>query len=154
MAGSRIPTAIDALVTRLRSTTALDGVDVHDGPFLTSDPGPEQVYVGYDGDPEGEFQAVESSEEFIGIGAKRKRESYSITCSLLAARGDADVQKARNRAFELYNAVNTELRSDNALGIPPPVVAAIRTSGFFMEQDPSVGIQARIVFMVDVQDRI
>lgn len=119
MATSTIPTAMAGLLASLRSTSALSGVEVHDGPPMTSDPG-EWVAVGYD--PLDPTTSVEASQVPASLGNRAREESYEVLCSLASWSGDEDMANRRVRALELFAAVESAVRSDITLG------GAVRTA--------------------------
>lgn len=146
MATSRIPATINAVVTALRNA----GLKVWDGPVITGDYG-DAVYIGYDGNPEGEFQSTSGTQSWAGLGAKRRNERFTIFCAVVALVGDSgDVQGSRENAYALLAGVEDALRADPSLGQPPPFVAAMNSNDLFLEQGDA-GLQSRIVFTIDVE---
>lgn len=154
MAASRVPDAIDALMAVFAAAPALDGVHVFDGPPVTGSPLKDVVFVGYDGDPEGDGgQAVEFSQEWSSIGQKAKDETFTVNCAVLAWRGSTAVRPVRERAFALLAAVEDALRADPSLGMPPPTIVAF-ASGSLQQAQWHDGITCRIPFQVAIKTRI
>lgn len=153
MAESRVPDAIDNLVALFEAAPALAGVTVVDGPIVTNDPLREAIFVGYDGDPDGEGQAVDFGQEWASIGQLAKDETFSVTCAVVVWRGSTKVRPVRVRAYELMAAVGVVLRTDPSLGLPPPTVVALASGSLFQAQRQS-GLECRIPFQVAVSTRI
>ncbi|MFI6296707.1 hypothetical protein ACIBEJ_34315 [Nonomuraea sp. NPDC050790] len=149
---SRAPAVIDALVALCRAAPALDGVAVHDGPHVTSSPLKAVVCIGWDGDEDNDA-AVEAQQEWASIGQKAKNETLQVTCAAVAWNGGTVTKTARDRAYALVGAVEDALRSDPALGFPPPTIVAMTTGNAFQRQDAG-GVQCRVVFTVAVHTRI
>lgn len=153
MATSRVPAVIDALVDFFEAAPALADVRVIDGPIVTSSPLKEAVYVGYDGDPDGEGQAAESAQEWAGIGQKARKETVTVTCAVVVWHGSTKIRPVRVRAYEVLAAVEESLRTDPSLGLPPPTVAAW-ASGSLTQTQSQNGCECRIPFQVAVNTRI
>jgi hypothetical protein len=152
MATSRVPATIDALFSLLETA----GVPVIDGPLVTSDPS-DAVFIGYDGDPDGDFQAAESDQEWIGIGALTREEKFHINCAAVVTVGDGNVKLARDTAYALTATVENELRSDPSLGLGPPAsrafIAGFNGGPMFCEPSP-IGYQVRVVFQIHVKTQV
>lgn len=153
MGTSQVPTLITNVLAALQASADLAGVQVIDGPVVEDSPATDWVFVGYDGDPGGDFEAANSAQNWVGIGAKRKDEDIAITCAVVASRGDTNVPAARSRAYVLMAAVENALRIDVSLGMPPPTVVEVTAETLYQEQTDS-GIQARIPFSVMARTRI
>lgn len=155
MATSRLPDAIDTLYNRWKAAPGLGaaGVSVYDGPVVTDDALRESVWVGFNADPNGTFQVAETSQDWAGIGAKKRQEEFGVICAVYVPRGDTDIRKARERAYEIFGAVEADLRSDPSLGFPPPTVVSLTDVTVFQEPTTS-GIQVRLVFIVQFRTRI
>lgn len=150
---SRVPAVIDALVALFYAAPALDDVKVVDGPIVTNDPLPQAVFVGYDGDPEGDGEAVSFTQAWASIGQKARDETFTVTCAVAAWKGSTKVKPVRDLAYELLAAVENTLRADPSLGQPPPTVVAF-ASGSLIQSQKHGGIEVRIPFQVAVQTRI
>ncbi|MGW5259693.1 hypothetical protein ACWEQG_01880 [Microbispora sp. NPDC004025] len=153
MTTSRVPAVIDALVALYKNAPGLAKVSVVDGPPVTNNPLHEAVFIGYDGDPDGEGQAAEDAQTWAGIGARSRDETIQITGAVVVWRGSTKVRPVRQRAYELFGVVEDVLRADPSIGLPPPTVAEIASGGLYQAQRQS-GIEARVPFLIKVQTRI
>ena len=106
---SSIGAAIDYLVTAV--TAAMPTANVFDGPptsdtELTLD---DRVWIGYSPiDPQ--LPASTGSQDFRGIGARRRDEDFAIVCAVEHWSGDTTIQPLRDGAFALLAGVETLLR--------------------------------------------
>lgn len=151
---SKVFDTIDAVVAAFETASLL----TYDGPVVDHEFPDEAVFVGYDGDPEGEQIAADMSQEWAAIGAKRRNESFDIRCCAIAYFGDGDSWKdARARAKTLLSSVETVLRADPSLGqldgVTPFFVAEIRPTVAHQENTDR-GYRVRIPFTVHVETRI
>lgn len=153
---SKAPTARKNLVTRLKARTALADVGVFDGPYVTGDPG-DAIHVGYDGDPDGELEAVVVQSNWAGsLGAKKRDEQITIICSVVVTQGESDpdaAQVASDRAYALLAEVEAEILADPSLGLGAPSVAGVSSHTLHLEPTEPAGIQARLMFLVSVNAR-
>ncbi|MFD4343406.1 hypothetical protein ACFWQ6_00740 [Streptomyces coelicoflavus] len=145
MAPSRVPELIDNVLAALKLSPELAKVKLVDGPLVSDSAASEWVFVGYDGDPNGEYSTASTSQTWAGLGAKAKNEDISLTCAVLVRRGSTDVRACRRRTFEIFAAVEAVVRADPSLGMPPPTVCSITDTAFFTEQTDR-GIQGRLPF--------
>ena len=154
---SRVHEAITAVVVALNADPAVTGqATVVDGPFITGDDPETAVYVGYDGDEDGDYNATENwSQEWAGLGAQRKNESFDITCCVISWSGEVAVAARRQAALAVLGAVESTLRAavNIGLGLPSPTVASWSSGQLFQEQG-SNGLQARIPFRVHIETRV
>jgi hypothetical protein len=148
MSETRVDEAILALVALW---TAAD-ISTVDGPFVSGDTG-DRLFVGYDGDPEGEMQAAELESEWSGIGTTKRDEEFDIFCAVVTRSGFRRASEARTAALALYQTASVALRANPSLGLPPPSVAAPKPQGLFTPPT-SQGVQGRLVFNVHVKTRI
>jgi hypothetical protein len=142
-------TAVEAL-----ATTALASADctVYRGPFVTGNPG-AAFFVGYDGDPAGDFRAVNGSSAWAGLGAKARDEVFEIVCSITLIDGAGDVSGATVDVFAIHALFEAALRNNPSLGQTPRLTAAVVGGELFTMPHPS-GLQVRLVFSVQVSARI
>ena len=110
MAVSTVPAVLDYLVGALRQVLA--GVEVFDGGPITVQE-TDTVCIGYA--PEGE-SAVENTLTPGGIASAPDLESYDIRCQVSAWRSGGTPKDARDRAFELVDAIAREVARDQTLG--------------------------------------
>ncbi|MFF9097564.1 hypothetical protein ACF1AX_31135 [Streptomyces sp. NPDC014802] len=145
MASSRVPQLIDAFVAALQAAPGLAGVQVVDGPLVSASTATDWVFVGYDANPEGEFNTAFTTQTWAGLGAKAKNEDIALTCAVLVQRGSTDVRACRVRTFEVFAQVEAVVRADPSLGLPPPTVCSISETTFYTEQTER-GVQGRLPF--------
>ncbi|GHA01498.1 hypothetical protein ACFOOM_12115 [Streptomyces echinoruber] len=150
---SRVPELIDAFVAVLQAAPGLTGVQVVDGPLVTASAASEWVFVGYDADPEGEFQTAQTSQQWAGLGAHAKNEDILLTCVVLVRPGNTDVRACRIRTFEIFAEVEAAVRANPSLGLPPPTVCGISETAFHTEQTDR-GVQGRMPFTLTCTTRI
>lgn len=152
MATSRYPETVDRIVLLLR--TAAPEKPVWDGPIVTGERS-DALFVGYDADPEGEFQAAEMNQTWASaVGTLRRDETFDIRCAAVASVGDNDPKLARDRAFALLALAETTLRADASLGLTPtPFVAEIAPTGVFFVPE-GAGLTCRVPFLIRVTTRI
>ncbi|MGW4426380.1 hypothetical protein [Streptosporangium sp. NPDC004631] len=156
-APSRTPAVIDALTVRFTAAIAaaagMERVRVLDGPAVTAETDTELVYVGWDGDPDGDGQAVEATQDWAGIGARARDETLQVTCSVIVWSGDTAMRPRRDRCYAILGVLEAALRADPSLGLPPPTVAALAAGNLWQAQT-SAGAEVRVVFAVAVKTRI
>lgn len=146
MTTSHIPAAIDAIVAKLTAA----GLLVWDGPFVTQD-FEAAVYIGYDGDDQGDYKAVAGTQDWKGLGAKHREEIFSIICAVFVISGSQDTKVGRDAAYVLLDTVGTVLRADPSLGLGIyPFVAGLKPVELFTVPTAS-GLECRWVFTIDVQ---
>lgn len=154
---TRVHDAITAVVAALNADATVTGsAAVVDGPFITGDDPETAVYVGYDGDEDGDYNATENwTQEWAGLGAQRKNETFDITCCVISWSGEVTVAARRQTALAVLAAVESALRSavNIGLGLPQPTVATWSSGQLFQEQGAN-GLQARIPFTVSVRTRV
>jgi len=145
MASSRVPDLIDNFLAVLKAAPGLSDVQVVDGPLVSGTAVREQLFVGYDADPEGEAQAASTTQTWAGLGAKAKNEDIELTCAVLVRKGSTDVRTLRVRVYEIFAEVEAVVRADPSLGLPPPSVCAVTDTSFRTPQTPD-GIEGRLLF--------
>ena len=154
MGTSRGGEFIDASVEMLTVVAVLPVGQVVDGPFVTESDRSEWVFIGYDGNPEGDFEAVTIEQSWAGLGAKAKNEIDDITCAVVVAAGDhRDIKGARDRVYAIFADVEDAFRANPSLGFTSPTVAELSSGTLHQEQTDS-GIQVRFVFNVSIMTRI
>lgn len=144
MATSRIPDALTALYQTL--APACSPVNVYFGPVATDDPLRKAVGIGWDGNGDGDFNALEGwSQSWAGLGAKAKNEEFEIVCYAVSWAGDQSASQARvAELFEILGNVENALRADPTLGLSQPFVAEFASGNLFLDG----GTQARVTFNV------
>ncbi|WP_329338593.1 hypothetical protein OG866_27110 [Streptomyces sp. NBC_00663] len=121
---SRVPEVIDALVQLARTEPAYEagedgtgGVVVADGPQVTEDAAPDWLVIGFDGDPNGDFESAQTIGGWSDLGGGREEE-FTVTVAAISNRGDADTVAARGRVYEIAARVEAWLMADPSLGLP------------------------------------
>lgn len=147
---TRLPVSIDAIVAALQTA----GLTVWDGPIVTGDYR-NAVFIGYDGDPEGEFRAATVDQAWAGVGQRKRNEEPHIIGAVTALVGNSATswKETRDTAFAMLTTVGQTLRSDPSLGQSPPYVAELWPGEYFQEPIP-VGYQARIIFAIHIKTRV
>jgi hypothetical protein len=145
--GSRIPEVIAALVALGQADDELTQmrVRISDGPEVTEDSAADWLIVGFNGDPDGDFQAAQSLGGWAGLGTRRE-EQWSVTVAAISNRGDTDVRAARQRAYEIGARVEAWLREMPNLGLSE-LEASIEASQLTQDQDAD-GVTAVLLLTV------
>ena len=159
---TKLDDAILAIIGILQAGTTgeLLGADaIVDGPAATGDDPTTAVFIGYDGDSDGDGKVTENwTAGFVGapIGRQARDESFEVTCAVVSWGGDIDVPSRRAAAVAAFSAVEDDLRAAVDLGLAPgvPTVAQVVQMDLYQEQDAQRGMQARILFRVGVETRI
>lgn len=122
--GSRVPEVIDVLVQLAKTEDAYEasadhpcGVVVADGPQVTDDESPDWLVVGFDGDPDGDFESAQTVGGWSDLGGGREEE-FQVTVAAISNRGDANNVAARARVYEIAARVEAWLMADPSLGLP------------------------------------
>lgn len=140
---SRLFDSIDAVITALTNA----GLTVLDGTGPTGDY-QASVWVGYDGDPDGDWRAADIDQQWAGVGTTKVDETFDIVCAIVAP-FDETVKSGRDSVKALFATVETTLRSDLSRGFTPPYIAMVRPRQLFYDPDG-----ARLVFSVTVNTRV
>lgn len=110
---STVPTVIDALVARFGQ--AIPDAHVCDALPISDRDSNDWILIGFTSQTD--EQAVSSSLTVEQMTADPSREQYDISCLVSAWKGaEDDVKAVRDRAYELVNAMLTELARDPKLG--------------------------------------
>lgn len=144
---SRVFDGINTVVTILRTA----GANVVDGPVVVGD-SLDFVYIGYDGDPDGDWSAATMGQDWAGIGTKKRDESFNIAGAVVSRYSADDAQTARARVQAQFTIVETSVLADPSLGLPGQVqycVADVQPIQLFAESG-----QYRLSFVIRVQTRI
>jgi hypothetical protein len=150
-----VTTALNVVINQLVTTftAGLPGVEVYDGPKVTSDAVLEVLFVGYDATEVDELtDMAETDQEWAQLGALRKYELGNVTCAVVVRGGDADLTARRNRAFQIVSDAEDALRGD------PSFNSAVIFGGFLncrlAQSSNSSGSRARVIFTVNFKARI
>lgn len=156
MAETRSPAAIDAIAAALLA----DGLAVFDGPIVNGDQG-LKVFIGYDGDPAGDFLAASTTQAWSGIGQRKRDETITIRCAIVSGVGNDDTswKPVRDTVYAAYDQIGSKLRSNASslgpsLGLPAPSVAECMTEGSFFQEPTENGMQGRLTFTITYQTRV
>jgi hypothetical protein len=151
---SRVPAAIDALLTILRARPALADVAVVDGPTAVNLTQRRRIHIGWSPDSE---QAVEVAQDFSSAGARTRDETFVISCYAESRGGDKDMSFRRTDAFDLVGEVEQALRATDAAPEAPTlngtVLWAHLTTGN-VQQSASEGAEVGVEFTVACRARI
>ncbi len=159
MATSRIPAAIDWLVTTFRDAPTLGqatpAVDVYDGPEARYGESNLILWVGLD-DPDADDApiAATSDQTWASLGAQRKDEQFSVYCVALAWSGDTDVRAARIGAYGIVSAVEDIVRANANLGGTILVTLHGVTGMTARQINGERGAGCQIQFRIDCKARI
>jgi hypothetical protein len=152
MGRSRVRPTIARLVELFTPAVGEVG-NVFRGPFVTGDVKPT-VWVGYDGDPEGDFKTADPTQEWAGIGNFARDEEFDIPCAATALIGDQEIDLAWDAVDALLAIVENTLRADPSLGQTPTPYTAEYRPGPVHTEPTSTGWQVRAVFAVHVKTRL
>jgi hypothetical protein len=155
MVQTMLPQAIDAIVSKLQAA----GLTVWDGPIITGNYD-DAVYIGYDGEYDGEEKAVSILQAWKGLGANARSEDLDIACAVVTLTGNDDPswKTSRDTTIAILEKIGQVLRADPSLGLGPPTVSAdfvaeLWPGELYQENGPS-GLQARIVFTIHIKTRV
>ncbi|MGA6159593.1 hypothetical protein ACPEIC_40365 [Stenotrophomonas sp. NPDC087984] len=155
MATSRVPAAIEALLTIWRTAAGLAGVEILDGPPTIDQSGADYLSVGWS--PTSDL-SVEFAQEFNAAGARTRDEEFSILCSLDTWTGDSDVAARRTRAFDLLAVCEETIRASSSSPTAPTLNGAVLwaeiASGSLMQTNTDKGVRVTIPFVVNCRARI
>lgn len=152
MTRSRVRPTLTRLV-ELFTAAVGDVGNVFRGPFVTGDIKPS-LWVGYDGDPEGDFKTADPSQDWAGIGNRARDEEFDIVCAATALIGDVEVDLAWDAVDALLAIVENTLRADPSLAQTPLPYTAWYQPGPIHTEPTENGWQVRAVFNVHVKTRL
>ena len=111
---SRLTASIDAIVAALRAADPT--LTVWDGPIVSGDYS-DAVYIGYDADPDGEFRAATTNQEWAALGRRIRNEDLQIVCAAVVLFGNNDTswKPTRDACYALVETVGQTLRADPSL---------------------------------------
>ena len=147
---STIPAVIDELVTRIG--LAIPDAHVCDALPVSDRDSDDWILIGF-ASPTDE-QAVTSSLTVEQMTSDPSREQYDIACLVSAWKGtEDDVKAVRDRAYELVNAMLTELARDRTLGglVLRATLTAQNLDQYWSEGGVSADV--RVVISVDAFTR-
>ncbi|MGH3439672.1 MAG: hypothetical protein ACRDRN_24860 [Sciscionella sp.] len=150
MTETRIPDVTDALIALW--TSVFTNVEVADGPVVSGTI-EDQLYIGFDSDPDTTGHAATSAQQWAGLGQRKRDEQIDVVCSVLARSTDDTAKTARDRAFTILNTAGQALRGNPSLSLSSPCVAGL-TVGDLFYHETTAGTYARLVFTVHVNTRV
>lgn len=138
-------------------------VDVYFGPLVSGDPD-DAVFVGYDGDPTGDFEAAAHTQNWAALGQRRQDDFFDIRCCILTMNGITDgdgMIAAMGRLYGIWSCLSGAIKADPSMGMGPgtienaPVwVADVRSFSSYVPTDEERGVMPRITFDVHVETRV
>ena len=152
MADSRVPAVLTQLTSVATTALAATTCQVFRGPVISGDPG-TMLFIGYDGDPMGEFRTVNVASEWAGLGARARDEIFQVFCAITSLDGAGDIAATTDSVYALYHLFEAALRATPGLNQAPRLTAAIRAGELFTMPHPA-GLQVRLTFTVEVSARI
>lgn len=152
MAASRVPAILTALTTTATTALSATTCKVYRGPFVTGDPG-TSLFIGYDGNPAGEFRAVQVVSQWAGLGARARDEQFDVACAITLLSGSGDVAQATDDVYALHTLFEAAVRASPALSQAPRLTAELSAGELFTMPHPS-GLQVLLSFTVRVSARI
>ena len=146
---SKFATVTDAVITALRaSPTFADPVRVFDGPAATDAGWFDAVFIGFDGDWQGTYEAVQIAQTWAYTGGTSQYEELHLICSAVSWSGALDPKGCRDRAATLLAGVETVLRTDPTVGLGgATIITALEVGTVFQEPFPD-GHACRILFTI------
>lgn len=141
---SRVFDAINKVVDLVR----IAGGNVIDGPTVIGD-NLDFVFIGYDGDPDGDWSSATIAQDWAGIGTKRRDEFFDIVGAAVSSYTADDNKTARAKVQAQFTLVESAILADPSLGFSPPCVAGVNPIQLFAE-----GGQYRLTFVIRVQTRV
>ncbi|MET9506919.1 hypothetical protein ABZX62_00275 [Streptomyces flavidovirens] len=152
---SRVPAAVDALLTIIRAAPALSAIHITDGPSAVNLTDRHRLYIGWS--PSGD-QAVELQQRFASAGARTRDESFTIACYAESRAGDKDMALRRTKVFEIVAAVEDALRATVTTPKAPTLLGTVLwselTTGSLTQEQGSDGSLAGLTFSVSCRARI
>lgn len=148
--GSRAPLILNTLVD-LVTAGAPAGVRVFDGPLVDGDPA-DAIHLGWDADPDSVGEAVTTTQEWAGLGAKKRNETVTVTNAIYLRDGAADPKAARTRGYQLLAVVEDAIHPLPSMGLPPPSWAGV-TGSRLMYLTTEAGLEVWLGFTITVQTR-
>lgn len=156
MPETRSPAAIDAIVAALQAA----GLETFDGPVINGNQG-LKVFIGYDGDPAGDFLASITDQRWSGIGQRKRDETITIRCAIVSGVGndDASWKPVRDAVYAAYDQIGQIMRGSASslgpsLGLTAPSVAECMTEGNFYQEPSEAGMQGRLAFTITYKTRV
>jgi hypothetical protein len=141
---SRVPellTALHSLTSTAPDLKAL-GVRVSNGAQVTDAAAPDWLLIGWDGDPEGEFETARTEGGWSDLAVGRE-ENFEMPCAAISNRGDTDVLAAQARVYEIAGVLGALLKANPSVGLDSLEVAIAATT--LQRPQTDQGASARLV---------
>jgi hypothetical protein len=116
MATSAVPNAVDALVDILTLAAASEAIRVSDGPPTVDVSLGDLLFVGWSPDSD---IVVEQQQDFANAGARRRDETFTVTCYAESRSGSLDMRARRRRVYDIAALIETALRATDAAPLAP-----------------------------------
>lgn len=150
---SAFPGVCDALLACLKASAGLSGVGVYDGLQLTYEFSVDGVAVGHDGTVDDDDVNMGSvTAQYSTLGAKARLENGTVNCFLWSTDGGTDTTARRTRAFALFSAVESAVKSDPTLG-GVCLMATVASADISLRQTTQ-GVAVLMPFTVTYQARV
>lgn len=152
---SRAPEVVDAILALVTPAVAAAAPDVRvfDGPVVDGDPA-DSIHIGWEADPDSTSDAITSSQDWAGLGAKRRNETLVITNAIGLLNGVADPQAARIRGYQLLAIVEDAIHQQPSMGLTfTPIWAGVTSSRLIYVPNDENGLEVWLVFQITVQTR-
>lgn len=127
-------------------TTALTGVNVVDGPQVTSDAANDWLFVGFNGDIPDEYNEGSTGQQSLMAFAKVKGDDGQVICAVVSRSGDTDITATRARANGVLSTAEAAVRADMQLG--GLVMQAYVSDYRYSPVQTQSGAKVRFVFTV------
>lgn len=148
---SRAPEVVDAIYNLVDAAAPAD-VRVYDGPLADQDPA-DAIHIGYDADPDVLGDAVTSSQDWAGLGAKKRNETLTVACAIFLLDGAADIRAARIRGYGLLAVVEDAIHPAPSMGLSAPTWAGVTSSRLLYIPSEDTGLEVWLGFTITVQTR-
>jgi len=116
MSTTAFPAIVAGLISQFGASTALTDVRIFDGPEIDESYPGDAIAIGHDGTDDGDITAGSATQQFLELGNRKQFEDGSINCSLWSWNGGTTLTDRRVRAYELFSALDTALRTDVSVG--------------------------------------
>lgn len=151
---SRVPAAVDALLTILRALPALAEVRIVDGPEAVNLTDRHCIHIGWQPNAD---SAVTLQQEWNAAGARTRDEAFGIACYAESRSGDKDMSARRQKVFDMVAAVEQALRATSLAPEAPTLNGTVLwselvTGDLFQRQ--SEGAIVGLAFTVACRARI
>jgi len=141
----------------------VDSVDVYLGPIYSGDPD-DAVFVGYDGDPAGDFEMVQHTQNWAALGQRAQNDMFDVRCCILTLTGATDgeaMAAAMARLYDIWLTITATIKADPSMGMvtgtvggAPVWVADVRSFSSYVPTDDERGVMPRIQFDIHVETRV